>query len=70
MRTVGQLAAGDVHMWESVKQLKSTATPVYSARIGIRHRLVFRIVDETLQLDDLVTREGLDTTIKRMRASF
>ncbi len=69
MRTLGQLAAGDVGAWQCVKQAKDTAAPVYFTRIGIHHRLVFQIDDRTLHVIELVTREALLSTLKRLRGS-
>lgn len=70
MRTLGQLAAGDVLAWKGVKQAKGTTIPIYTARIGIHHRLIFRIGDGTLFAMELVTREDLLSTLKRMRSSL
>lgn len=67
MRTLGELAAGDAAAWQGVKQVKGTSTPIYSARIGIHHRLIFRIDEQNLDTIDLVSREDLSTTLKRVR---
>ncbi|HEX7843521.1 MAG TPA: hypothetical protein VF469_38875, partial [Kofleriaceae bacterium] len=68
MRTVGALAAGDAPAWRAVKQAKDMPRQVLMARIGIHHRLLFRAEDGALEVLDLVTRESLLTTLKRLRA--
>ncbi len=66
MRTIGTLSAGDGFAWRNVKQAKDMARQVLMARIGIHHRLIFRVEDDMTVLD-LITREQLDTTLKRLR---
>lgn len=66
-RAVGGLAAGDEGLWRGVKQAKDMPRQVLMARIGIHHRLLFRVEDSELEVIDLVTRENLDTTLKRLR---
>jgi len=39
------------------------------ARIGLHHRLLFRADDGALDVLDLVTRENLLMTLKRMRSA-
>ncbi len=68
MRTVGSLAAGDGFAWRGVKQAKDMVRPVLMARVGIHHRLIFRVEDGAMELLDLITREQLLTTLKRIRA--
>jgi hypothetical protein len=68
MRTIGVLASGDGFMWKSVKQAKDMVRPLYMARVGIHHRLLFRCDDGVLAVMDLITRETLLTTLKRIRA--
>jgi hypothetical protein len=67
MRMIGALAAGDPAAWRAVKQAKDMPRQVLMARIGIHHRLLFRI-DDDLDVLDLVTRESLMTTLKRLRS--
>jgi len=40
---------------------------VWTARIGIHHRLIFRVTGEELQVMDVVTREALLTSLERYR---
>jgi hypothetical protein len=68
MRTIGTLAAGDGFAWRNVKQAKDMARQVLMARVGIHHRLLFRMEDGALDVLDLITREQLMTTLKRLRA--
>jgi len=68
MRTVGALAAGDAFAWRNVKQAKDMTRQVLMARVGIHHRLLFRGEDGALDVLDLITREQLMTTLKRLRA--
>lgn len=69
MRTIGGLAAGDAIAWRRVKQAKDMPRQVLMARIGIHHRLLFRIDGRALEAVDLVTRESLLATLKRLRAA-
>jgi hypothetical protein len=68
MRTIGTLAAGDGFAWRNVKQAKDMIRAVLMARVGIHHRLLFRVESGTLEVLDLITREQLLTTLKRLRA--
>lgn len=67
MRTIGTLAAGDGYAWRGAKQAKDMTRPVLMARVGIHHRLLFRVEDGSLEVLDLITREQLLTTLKRLR---
>ncbi|HEU4611326.1 MAG TPA: hypothetical protein VFS15_04595, partial [Kofleriaceae bacterium] len=69
MRTIGTLTAGDGFAWRGVKQAKDMTRPVLMARVGIHHRLLFRVEDGALQVLDLITREQLLTTLKRLRSA-
>jgi hypothetical protein len=67
MRTIGVLSAGDGFAWRNVKQAKDMARQVLMTRVGIHHRLLFRCEDGVLDVLDLITRETLLTTLKRLR---
>ncbi|MBZ0236357.1 MAG: hypothetical protein K8M05_28775, partial [Deltaproteobacteria bacterium] len=67
LRQLGALAAGDAAAWRGVKQAKDMPQQVLMARIGIHHRLLFRGDAGELEVLDLVTRESLMTTLKRLR---
>ncbi|HSN30484.1 MAG TPA: SEC-C metal-binding domain-containing protein [Kofleriaceae bacterium] len=68
VRTVGILASGDGFAWRQVKQAKDMARQVLMARVGIHHRMLFRVEDGVMDVLDLITRETLLTTLKRLRA--
>jgi hypothetical protein len=68
MRTIGTLAAGDGFSWKGVKRARDMARPVLMARVGIHHRLIFRVEDDDLTVVDLIAREQLETTLKRLRS--
>ena len=51
----------------AVKQAKDMTRQVLMARVGIHHRLLFRVEDGILDALDLITREQLMTTLKRLR---
>jgi uncharacterized protein YchJ len=68
VRTVGILASGDGFAWRSVKQAKDMARQVLMARVGIHHRMLFRVEEGVMDVLDLITREQLMTTLKRLRA--
>jgi SEC-C motif len=69
LRTIGALAAGDQAAWRSIKQAKDMPFPVLMARVGLHHRLLLRTDgDGALDVLDLVTRENLMTTLKRLRS--
>jgi hypothetical protein len=70
MRTIGTLAAGDVAAWRGVKQAKDMPRTVLMARVGIHHRLIVLSNGASLEVVDLVTREQLMTTLKRLRANL
>jgi len=62
----GTLAAGDPAAWRNVKQMEGVAK-VWSARLGIHHRLLFRAHDGELEVLDVVTREDLLKSLERWR---
>jgi hypothetical protein len=68
IRAIGGLAAGDAPVWHAVKQATGLSRQVLMTRIGIHHRLLFRADDGALDVLDLVTRESLLTTLKRLRS--
>lgn len=69
LKTLGGLAAGDGFTWRGTKPAQDMPRPVLMARVGIHYRLLFRIEDGMLQTLDFVSRENLDTTLKRLRTS-
>ena len=69
MRTLGTICAGDAFAWRNVKQAKDMTRQVLMARVGIHHRLLFRVEDGIAEVLDLITREQLMTTLKRLRGA-
>ncbi|HEY4238316.1 MAG TPA: SEC-C metal-binding domain-containing protein [Kofleriaceae bacterium] len=69
LRTIGALAAGDTFAWRRTKSARDMPRQVLMARVGIHHRLLFRTESGPFEVIDLVTRENLLTTLKRMRAA-
>jgi hypothetical protein len=66
LREAAALAAGDPRAWRASKLLEGIEG-LWSARIGIHHRLLFRARDEALDLLDLIHRQELETVLKRYR---
>lgn len=62
----GRLGSGDRAAWRDVKRMQGMEG-VWTARIGIHHRLIFTVDEEHLQVRDIVTREALLTTLERYR---
>lgn len=69
LKLLGGLAAGDGFTWRGTKPAQDMPKPVLMARVGIHYRLLFRIEDGMLHTLDFVTRENLDTTLKRIRTT-
>lgn len=68
IRTTGELAAADDGAWHQVKQARDMTSPVYMARVGIHHRLLFELREGRLEVLDVITRETLLHVLKRIRA--
>jgi hypothetical protein len=66
VRTVGELSAGEAAAWRSVKRPKGMERTLLMSRIGIHHRLLFRITHEELEVVEVVTRASLLVTLKRL----
>jgi hypothetical protein len=60
------LATGDPIAWRGSKQMEGVEK-VWSARLGIHNRLLFRLHDDRLEVLDVVTREDLLKTLERWR---
>lgn len=69
LRTVADLAGGDVAAWRAVKRPKRVDRAVLMVRIGIHHRLIFEDEGDRLDVLELIPRSGLDVAIKRLRAT-
>ena len=68
MRTIGELAAGDAAAWRAVKQAKDMPRQGLLGRVGIHYRILFRTDEDVFEVLDLVTRENLMTTLKRIHS--
>ncbi len=60
-------ALGGGKGWHNVKQMQDIAPPLFSVRLGIHHRMLFRIEQDRLQVCDVLPRESLDSQLKRYR---
>ncbi len=65
---VGALAAGNAAAWRGVKRLQASRE-IWSARIGIHHRLLFRIPPEggTLEVLAFIQRRDLAVAIRGLK---
>jgi len=63
LRLAGRLAAGDATAFTGCKRLRGTPS-VMRQRIGIKHRLLFSVKGETLEVIDLVERKELEKAIR------
>jgi hypothetical protein len=66
IRAAGELGAGDPPAWRHAKRLQGL-DEVFSARLGIHHRMLFRKKDGRLEVFTIVDREDLDKTIAHLR---
>ena len=65
LRLIGKLAAGDGSAFVGSKRLKRQHE-VLRQRVGQRHRLLYRLHDDTLEVVTLIHRRDLERTIKRL----
>ena len=66
LRLIGQLAAGDDNAFRGTRKLKLHPS-LLRQRVGMDHRLLFRIEDRTLVAEALVNRRDLERTIESLR---
>lgn len=65
--TAGALGAGRPEAWRHAKRLEGMHG-LCSARVGIHHRLLFRMdQDDRLDIDEIVTREALTRALAARR---
>ena len=62
LQTIAEIATG---VFRGVKRLVKAREPLYSARVGIHHRLLFRPSEGRLEILELVHRQELEAAIKR-----
>ena len=60
-------ALGSGKGWHNVKQMQDIAPPLFSVRLGIHHRMLFRVEADQLSVCDVLPRESLDSQLKRYR---
>lgn len=65
LRVVADLCSGEGTVWREIKQLERISPPMYSARIGIHYRVLFRMEPGVLEIEEIVAREGLLTAVRR-----
>jgi hypothetical protein len=65
---IGRLAAGDLDAFTGVLRLKA-CPETYRQRIGLNHRLLFRLTPDRLVVVDLIDRRDLDRRIKSLIAT-
>jgi chromosome segregation ATPase len=66
VRLAGILASGDAAAWSAVKRL-AIPRDLFSIRLGIHHRMLFRRSPEELEVVEVVARKDLDRAIARYR---
>ncbi len=58
LRTVGELAAGSETAFRGARRIRGNAT-LWRQRIGISHRLLFRLDEDAIEIVQVVSREAL-----------
>lgn len=61
----GRLAAGDPSAYSGVVRLKA-APDVLRVRVGLDHRMLFRLLPDTVQIVDLINRRDLEKRIRSL----
>ena len=64
LKVILRLASGDPGAWSGAKRLQKVRD-LASARVGIHHRLLFRVRAGELEVVDLIHRRELDATLRR-----
>ena len=65
MTLLGRLAAGEPDAFQGVVRLKQRPDTL-RARIGIDHRLLFRLETDAIHVVDLIPRQDLERRIKSL----
>ena len=66
MAALGRLAGGDPSAFSGAKRLKGAPT-VVRQRVGMDFRLLFRLLDDRIQVIDLIPRQDLERRIKGLK---
>ena len=62
---IAALAGGDEAAWQKVKQMVIATTPLFSCRVGLHHRMLFRFDSSELDVLTIIHRKDLETSLKR-----
>jgi cell division septum initiation protein DivIVA len=65
LRVIADLCSGEGNVWREIKQLERISPAMYSARIGIHYRVLFRMSPGVLDVAEVVAREGLLAAVRR-----
>jgi hypothetical protein len=65
LRVIADLCSGEGSVWREIKQLERISPAMYSARIGIHYRVLFRMEPGVLEVAEIVAREGLLAAVRR-----
>jgi hypothetical protein len=65
LRVIADLCSGEGNVWREIKQLERISPPMYSARIGIHYRVLFRMEPGVLDVAEILAREGLLAGVRR-----
>ena len=65
LRVIADLCSGEGNVWREIKQLERISPAMYSARIGIHYRVLFRMEPGALEIAEIVAREGLIAAVRR-----
>ena len=65
LRVIADLCSGEGSVWREIKQLERISPPMYSVRVGIHYRILFRMEPGELQVAEIVAREGLLAAVRR-----
>ncbi len=68
LTAIGRLAAGELAAFTGVVRLKA-CPDIYRLRIGIDHRLLFRLTPDRVVIVDLISRQDLERRIKTLVAA-
>ena len=65
MMLCGRLATGDPSVFSGVVRLK-LAPDVLRVRVGLDHRMLFRLLPDTVEIVDLINRRDLEKRIRSL----
>ena len=68
MQTLGRIAAGEPHAFTQIVRLKALPK-IFRIRLGIDHRMLFRLQPNAVQAVDIFPRQDLERRIKSLLAA-